>query len=320
MLVGVLLPLSARAELNIPVVGRPTPFYDAAGKDVVAEATAEPTDVTPDDSIAFTLTIRNLRNPDEVRKPDLEDLEPFRRAFRIEDDATPISEPAGTRIFRYRLRPRGADVHEIPKLTFPYYDPDRPQPPDRPDFPFRRAETKPIAIRVVKTAAPPLPIVPLEVPEFAASLATPGATEVPNFVWWLAVAIPPFAAAGFVLVWRLLNPEGSRLARRRRSRAARIALKALHAAGRYRPDDATPVVEILAGYLSERFDMSGVFRTPGDVTNRLREANASSELVDECAGFFHAADVARFAPSAGFGAESLRADAERLIRRLEGDA
>jgi len=309
---------AARAEVAIPVVGRPTPFYDAAGRNVTVEAAAAPVDLTPDDTIAFTLTVRNLLNPDDVQRPDLSAVPAFARAFQIAVESDGSTGSPGSRVFRYRLKPRGVAVTEIPKVVFPYYDPDKPQPPDRPSLPFRKVETQPIALRVQKTAPPSLDPVPVNVPEFATTLAASESAEVPAWGWWLAAVGPPTMAVGAYLAWRVVNPEGARLVRRRRSRAARAALRTLHGLSRHPPVDLTRVVACVAEYVAERFDLPGVFRTPVDVAKRLREANAPEPLVAECEDFFRETDVARFAP-AYLSADHLIADAEHLVRRLEGD-
>jgi hypothetical protein len=309
---------AARAEVAIPVVGRPTPFYEAAGRNVTIEATASPVDLTLDDTITFTLTIRNLLNPAEVQRPNLSEIKAFREGFQIDDEAGDTTGSPGTRVFRYKLRPRGVTVTEIPRVVFPYYDPDKPQPPDRPSLPFRKAETQPIPLRIKKTAPPPLDPVPVTVPDFAATLAESSSAELPALGWWLAAVGPPSMALAAYVAWRIVNPEGARLARRRRSRAARAALRTLHGLARHPPVDLTRVVGCVAEYVAERFDLPGVFRTPGDVAKRLREVNAPEPLVHECEDFFRETDVARFAP-AYLSADELIADAERLVRRLEGD-
>ena len=97
---------TSAAGVDIPTLGQPSPFYGAAGKGVKVEATADPTELTLDDAILFTLRITNLDNAPDVRRPDLGELEAF-RDFQVEDDSTPASEPAGTRVFRYRLRRGG---------------------------------------------------------------------------------------------------------------------------------------------------------------------------------------------------------------------
>jgi hypothetical protein len=307
------------AEVMIPAVGQPSPFYGAAGRGVKVESSAEPTVLTIDDTIVFTLRVRNLENAPDVRRPDLGELNPF-RDFQVDDDPTPEAETPGTRVFRYRLRPRTATVTAIPAVVFPYYDPSLPQPPDRPDFPFRKARTEPIPIRIEKKAEQPRPVVPLDVPGFAAAPAVSTSLSVPAWVGWLAVILPPIAAIAWGVVWAILNPAGARLARRRRSRAARAAIRTLHALGRHPPADPAAVVAAVATYLAERHDLPGLFRTPAELARRLGEAGADAATVAECEAFVREADAARFAPNPDVTGEALIADAERLIRRQEGGA
>jgi len=306
--------VNARAEVDIPVVGRPSPFYGAAGSDVKLTVTAAPTDVTLDDAIILTLRLQNLVNAADVQRPELADLgDAFHRDFQIDEEPATDPEPKGTRLFRYRLRPRQLTITEIPRIVFPYYDPNLPQPADRPEFPFRKARSEPIPIRVRKESPPPIPIEPLDVPAFATSLAEPK-TRVPLWVSWLGALGPPIVAVGWCVAWRALNPVGDRLARRRRSRAARHALKTL----RHSSDDSDAIVETVAIYLAEHFELPAIARTPVDLTRRLNETGAS-QYVTECVAFLHAADSARFAPSPAIHANALLEQAEFLIRRLEGE-
>jgi hypothetical protein len=314
-----LLASVAHAQVNIPVVGQPSPFYGAAGKDVKVEARARPTEITLDDAIIYTLRIRNLVNAADVERPDLNAIEDFARDFQIEDDPTQEAEPAGTRIFQYRLRPRTLKMQAIPPLVFPYYDPNLPQPADRPEFPFRKVRTEPIAIRVRKAAPPLLPVEPVDVPEFAETLPEQS-MEWPRWAWWAAAAGPPVVALGWCAAWRVMNPAGARLVRRRRSRAARTALRTLHSLGRHATPDPGAVVGCVATYLAEHYDLPGIFRTPGDLAKRLREAGAAPETIAECEAFLRAADAARFAPTPAGSIEALIADAERLVRHQEGEA
>jgi hypothetical protein len=309
----------APAEVMIPVVGQPSPFYGAAGKGVKVQAQAEPIELTIEDTILFTLRVTKLDNPADVRRPELVEIDAFQRDFQVEDGPAATGEPDGTRIFNYHLRPRRASVTQIPSLTFPYYDPSVAQPPDRPDLPFRNARSDAIPIRIRKVSLPPPPVVPLDVPPFAAEPAVSSPAEVPKWVWWAAAAVPPIAALGWCGVWRLVNPGGARLARRRRSRAARAALKTLHSLGRHPPADTGAVVWCVSAYLAEHYELPGLFRTPDDMARRLREAGADAETVAECESFLKAADAARFAPSPDESAGALIADAERLVRRQEGE-
>ena len=315
----VLVVAALAAAADIPTVGRPSPFYGAAGRNVTVEATAEPTVLSLDGTITFTLRVRNLDNAPDVQRPNLGELDAF-RDFQVDDEPTLEPESVGTRVFRYRLRPRQATVTNIPGVVFPYFDPSLPQPAGRPEVPFRKARTDPIPIRIEKKVPPPLQAVPLDVPPFAAAPATSRSVEVPGWVWWLAAVLPPVAAVGGCVVWQILNPVGARLARKRRSRAARTAIRTLYTLGRYPPVDPAAVVAAVVGYLAERYDLPGLFRTPADLARRLRDAGADADTVAECEAFVREADAARFAPAPHLSGDILIADAERLIRRQEGEA
>jgi hypothetical protein len=314
-----LIASAAHAQVNIPVVGQPSPFYGAAGKDVRIEASASPTEITLDESIIYTLRIRNLVNAADVERPDLNAITDFERDFQIEDEPTTETEPAGTRIFKYQLRPRTLRIKAIPSLVFPYYDPNLPQPADRPEFPFRKVRTESIAIRVRKEAPPPLPAEPLDVPAFAETLPQ-HSMEMPRWVWWFAAVVPPIVAFGWCLAWRVMNPAGARLVRRRRSRAARAALRTLQLLGRRRSPEAGAIVGCVATYLAEHYDLPGIFRTPGDLSRRLLEAGASPETIADCEAFLREADAVRFSPTPAGSVDALIADAERLVRHQEGEA
>jgi hypothetical protein len=308
----------AKADVVIPVVGRPSTFYDAAGKDVQIAASAEPTELTLDDTIRLTIRVSNLVNAPDVQRPDLKDIEEFRRDFQIIDEPSQESPASGTRVFSYRLRPRHVRVATIPILVFPYYDHTLPQPPDMPDFPFRKVRTKPIAIRVRKAAPPPLPIVPLEVPAFAESL-TESSPRIPEWTWWMIVAAPPVFALLWCVLWQATHPLGDRALRRRRSRAARHALRILHSMERRRIAEPSRIFDCVTVYIAEHFDLPNAYRTPDDLARALREAQVSNDTVSQCCAFLSAADAARFAPSTAGASADLLAEAERLVRRLEAE-
>jgi hypothetical protein len=313
------IPAFGRAEVNIPAIGQPSPFYGAAGSGVKLETSAEPIEVGPNEFLTFTLRISRLDNAGEVRRPELAEIDAF-RDFEIEDVAEPGADSAGTRTFRYRLRPRRANIRAIPGLAIAYYDPNLPQPPDRPDFPFRKARAEAIAIHIRKSEAPPVRVIPLDVPDFAASPAVDASVKIPGWAWWLAIVVPPVLAVGACIVWQIRNPVGARLARKRRSRAARSALKSLHGLSRQSNADPAAVVVCLAAYLAERHNLPGLYLTPGELKNRMAEAGVDTATIEECQGFWRAADAVRFAPTPLVSHEALIADAERLIRRQEGEA
>src|SRR4029077_9041554 len=94
LLLGLAAPIYAAGEVMIPVIGQPSPFYGAAGTKEKVEAQDEPLTVTSDDTIVFTLRIQNLDNPADVQRPDLSEIDSFRRDFQIEDGPPADTESA----------------------------------------------------------------------------------------------------------------------------------------------------------------------------------------------------------------------------------
>lgn len=319
---AILLTLSAAHadDVTIPVIGQPTPFYGAAGTGVTIEMNADRTELTLSDSIALTLRARRLINAGDVQRPDLSALEVFSKDFQIEEMDANEPQPDGTRVFRYRLLPRRATVVSIPAFAFPYYDPSRPQPPDRPDFPFLVARSNAIPIRIHKADVPILPAIPLEIPDFAAKPAEDASTGVRFWVWYVAALGPPIVAIVWCVTWTIANPGGARLAKRRRSRAARTALRRLGALGRHQSEGFGVIVECVDSYLATRYTLPAISFTPEDLARQLTDAGANADSVQQCVSFLRSADTARFAPGSSITADALLAEAEQLIRQQEGEA
>ena len=64
---AVLLLPAATAEVRIPAIGQPSPFYGAAGKGVTVTASADPKELTVDDFLVYTLRVSKLDNADLFR-------------------------------------------------------------------------------------------------------------------------------------------------------------------------------------------------------------------------------------------------------------
>jgi hypothetical protein len=125
----------------------------------------------------------------------------------------------------------------------------------------------------------------------------------------LAVLLP----AGWYAAWRVAYPDAARLARQRRSRAARRALAAVRAAGRS-ADPAAACAAAVLGYLRARHPLPPGIDTPPEAAAALAALGVAA--ADDVAEFLRACDAARFAPNADT-AVSLAAGAEALIARLE---
>lgn len=283
---------------------------------------AEPREVTVGRDLTATLVVTGATNPAEVVKPDLRKLKEF-DAFKVTDAPDPPRDPKAKEVrFAYRLAPRSTDVAEIPPLRFHYHNPDAAPGKQFPLTTTDRDEPAPITVR----AAPKTerPVTPVEAPEFAFQIATgPGVLGGGPFVpchwgWLAAVLLGPLAAGAWYLAWRRVYPDAARLARRRRSRAARRAVALIRRSDRT-PDPGGAVAGAALGYLRARFPLPEGAVTPPEVADALRELGVPADACETVADVLRACDRARFAP-ADDGGPALADDAESLVAKLEAFA
>jgi hypothetical protein len=317
---------AARAEPDepdpdeVPVVGRPNdlPFSEASGK-FRASTRAEPTALEAGTPLTLTLTVRGVGT---VRRPpqrlDLRKLPAFATAFHIEDlPDLPQPDPK-TWEFAWRLKPRRADVTEVPGLPFVYFDPTI-RPAERG---FQVLYTDPIALQVRPQGSV---AVALQTPARAFEVVTGPAVFARRQAWGapgplvvvLLLLAPPLACAAWYWSWRHRNPDAARLAHQRRSRAARVALHRLHGLGKLPPAEAAAgAAGAVAGYLRERLDLGAREPTPAEVRAHLDGHGCTGELATQAADFYRACDAVRFLPPSG-AAQDLADEAARLILAVE---
>ena len=312
--------LAAVSAQDVPLVGQPTAnFYGAAGSGVKVAWAVEPKTVPEGEELVATLIVSNVTNPRKVRRPDLKALPEFNDRFAVTDGSdVPVADGATEVRFAYRLRPRSRKTAEVPTLTFYYFNPAAPAGKQ-----FKQTNTgRPVPITV--TAAPPKPPpapVPLNEPDHLFNVATgPGVLgrdpgTVPRWAWPVAAIAGPLLAVAWYAAWVRLYPDAQRLARARRSRAARRAVDAVARADRA-PDPPAAVAAAVLDYVRERFGLPPGAATPSEIAAAVAEHGTPAADCAAVAGFFRACDAARFAPPSD-GAVSLAADARALVLRLE---
>lgn len=307
-------PVRANEPDEVPLVGRPAdlPFSEAsAGFEVVQpgpeyrapftlETSASPVEVEELQPVTFTVTVRargRLHHP-PVRL-DLRLLPVFSRSFHIEDVTDGKRDKIAASSWRwvYRLRPRTPGVAQVPGVPFVYYNPDL-KPVEKA---FQVLWSDPISLHVRPSEgnAPPV-----QAPESVRSFS--GGPEVlrrqtrgrgPGV--WLYIVL--FGAPGvcllWYLTWRHLYPDAARLARRRRSRAAQRALRALDLAARRegRPM-AEQVTAAIASYLADRLGFARAEPTPDEVAAWLEAQGISGNLVESVRALLDRSSAARFGP------------------------
>lgn len=300
---------------DAPPLLQPTEhFYNALGRSVSVEWSADKTTVPAGGDIAVSLVVRGATNPHRVRKPALRDLPKF-KVFEVLDAADPPAEKGAKEVrFDYVLRPRSAGVTEIPELQFNYANLAAPEGKQ-----IRTTYAKKLPIRVTSPAPTvTAPAGPLEAPERFFHLADDyrEPTE-PGWPGWVGLVFAvPLGVVGWVFFWRLMNPDGVRLAKLRRNRAVARALDALRQAAKS-PDPAANAAAAVRVYLIGRWGMPPDATVPTEIAEALKATDVPAERAAAAVEFFRKCDAARFAPK-GDDRASLVEDARGMILNWEG--
>ena len=249
-----LLPSGLRADTEIPTVGRPAdlPFSDASG-DFRVRAGAAPTTLEAETPFTLTLTVEAVapaRRP--PRRIDLRELPAFKERFDFlesgkDDDRRPNPQ---TWEFVYRLQPKRGDVKAVPGVPFVFFNPDIQYP--RKGFQVAYTDAIPLTVApheayVVAVPGPPV--------LFTLAVGDPilqrwAVWTPPGLLTVLFLLAPPLLCGGWFFSWRRLYPDAARVARQRRSLAARRALAALRGAKRLPPvQQAARSAAVVADYL-----------------------------------------------------------------------
>jgi hypothetical protein len=323
-------PLRGATTIEPPLVGRPAhaPFSEAVGSFHPA-TTATPVELEAEGPLTFTLRITADGQVWEApRRPDLRALPAFAERFYIDDVATPDETPTGRQgwEFVYRFKPRNTTVEAIPSFPLVYYQPGM-LPPMK-GYMTRWAPSIPLKVwprQQVKATdligGKPLVSPPATIFQFANGddvlrRENPGTLPGPVVLSLLALA-PPLGCVAWFLAWRRLYPDAARLAKQRRSRAARMALRQLRIAGKVpllqQPERAAAIV---TEYLRQRFELPAAEATPVEVAAHFHRVGLPAALAERATRFFQECDAARFRPSPWLDWPAV-ATAEQLVLAVE---
>jgi len=334
LLCGLLL---AQPAAEAPIAGRPTDWSGVSGGPYVVTATAEPTALTAEEPLTLIVRIAvapggsagNLR---ALARPPLAKQEAF-KPFLVVDLDDRFSDNPLRREFRYRLRPRRADVTHIPRVKLVYFNPQLP--PGR-DYQTTYSGEVPLMVkpRAVAATAGDVPewiihewetrdegrlISPIE--EWRNDLFErlgldpyPWPPSRPGLLIAATALAGPLLICGvWYAVWHHRHPDAAQLARRRRSRAAAAALRDLRKA---RADDAGSVRAVVCAYLRARAGLPATASTPAEVDGFLRDSGYPTGRISAVEELLRCCDRARFSPGHELPA-NLSTNAERLILDLE---
>ncbi len=109
--------------LPIPTEGRPADYRGAVGRyQMVAEA--GPTNMQAGDPITLRLGILGNGPMELVQAPPLSEIASLTADFKVADQSLAGFVRDDTKVFATTIRPRNADVKQIPPIPFSFFDPD----------------------------------------------------------------------------------------------------------------------------------------------------------------------------------------------------
>jgi hypothetical protein len=311
-----LVPPAANQPISFRNFGRPV------GTKFKATMQADTHELRLDSSLTLTIHV-DYEGPDgeTPQDPPKEPIlgDGFTSAFRIEDMHTESEHGSWT--FACRLTPLSDKVDRIPTLLFTYFSPLGYQTLALPAIDIKVRPREKVKAEQVDKAGD-LPLAGTPVSRLASGeqlLARKDRWVLPSLPAIIALLVlPPLVCLVWYRLWRQLFPDDALRLRRRRSRAARSALRGLDLARVARPDiRATLAASIVANYLKERLDLSIQEPTPRETAHHLERVGCSKDSVQRATEFFDVCDSARFAADASTGREHIVGLAEDLIQTLE---
>ena len=322
-------PVSVQS-LPWPEANKPANFTGAVGNFTMS-ATAGPTTVTVGDPITVRVQISGRGALDGIALP----VQDAWRDFKTYPPTTTVEKNdsfgfQGTKTFEQIVSPQNAEVHELPALSFSFFNPDdgRYHTLTQPAVPLvvKSAGSTPMPALATTRNAMPENQAPQDILPLKDKLGTLAPTRIPLVAQpaFLAAQSLPVLAFLAAFIWRKRtdNLANNPRLRRRRAVALIIAgglddLKKYAAANQ--PDEFfATLFRLLQEQLGERLDCpaSAITENVVDEHALLRSAPASTrEALREQ---FQLCNQARYAPVRGTSElNSVAAQFEKLIRELQ---
>jgi hypothetical protein len=297
--------------LPLPDQNKPANFSGAVG-DFTMTATAGPTTLTVGDPITVRVQITGRGALDAVTLPVQEAWQNFKTyppTTKL-DTGDPFGFQ-GTKTFEQIISPQNADVHELPALTFSFFNPDDGQ---------YHTLTQAAVPLTVKAAGPsPMPTLaatktstpenqpPQDILPIKENLGTPSQTKIPLVAQpaFLAAQTVPVLAFLAAFIWRKRTDSLANNPRLRRQRAvAQLIASGLDDLKRYsqenQPDEFfATLFRLLQEQLGERLDCPASAITENVIEEHPVLRNSPLPTLDGLRELFQLCNQARYAPVRG---------------------
>lgn len=296
--------------LPLPLENQPRNFSGAVG-DYSMTITAGPTNVTAGDPITLRMQISGTGALDLISLPPQaekawQDFKSYPPTTKV--DTTDSLGIQGTKTFEEIVVPQNSDVHELPPISFSFFNPDT-EKYEVLTQPAVALTVKPGGANMIPTIAaaqnhtdnPPPPtqdIVPIK----QRLGSTSAGTVLIETKWFLAAQSLPMLAWMAGLIWRKRKDSLANNPRLRRQReVARIletGLARLRTLARENKseDFFATLFHLLQEKLGERLDLPASAITEAVVEERLRPQGVSDTTIQSVAELFQLCNLARYAP------------------------
>ena len=317
-------------SVPLPEQNKPADFSGAIGN-FTLNASAGPTSVTVGDPITVRVQISGRGALDAITLPVPAAWNNFKTypPTTKQENSDPFGFQ-GTKTFEQIISPQNADVHELPALTFSFFNPDDGQyhtvTHAAVPLQIKAAGTSPLpTLAATKNNAADNPLPPdlLPIKENLGTL-----THQPNPLLaqptFLTLQTVPLLALLAAFVWRRRADNLANNPRRRRQRAvAQLVREGLNDLKKFavgnQPDEFFALLfRLLQEQLGERLDCPASAITESVVGERLARLGASAATLESLHELFQLCNQARYAPVRGSGElTSVAARFEQTVRELQ---
>ncbi|MBN1554270.1 MAG: BatD family protein [Phycisphaerae bacterium] len=311
-------PIEIRA---IPTDNRPAGYNGAIGRYDIS-ATALPKKVAVGEPLTLTLKICGEGNLETLAAPDLANLPELTKDFRVPDEPLAGVMENGAKVFTVSLRPRDANVKQIPPIRMAYFDPRIER------FVTSRSESirlhvtpaETLSLDRVVSAAPNT-----ETPK-APTPVSPASTLTPTTVSPALLRQPRMLTGGRLIATLVAPPLGCIvLATERRRRRRRVDSHRRRLAGKLakerltEAEDVTQIASTVIGYIADRLDEPARNLTAAEAVGRLRLRGGSKQILDVAADLLADCEEFRYCPSTPHDLEMLSCRAKQCVDVIEAD-
>jgi hypothetical protein len=304
-----------------PVAGRPVDFSGAIGSFKLSTC-AKPTSVVSEEPVLYTVRISGHGNLTEIPRPQLDSLNGWHLLFQIAPAGDRYLEQEQAREFDYYLRPRNANVKQIPALALVYYRTGI-LPPEKG---YQTAYAPAILLRVRPSSAPAegqtqeqsiirnAPPSVRTFPELSELLSEPDAEL---SLWWIVMGLllPPMLIACWHLRRNGRHPKTDSGPIFHRKKAAARALRRLQSLSTVQ---AALAGEIVSEFLRGHSKALPVEPTATDIQEHLKIVGAGQTTINVVSQFFEGCAADRFSPTE-ITREDWKSRAVEIIQHLEQD-